>query len=38
MKPRNWLTLSYEGLRAELNEIVERYRAHFGRISPDVPS
>ena len=30
MKPRNWLTLSYEGLRAKLNEIVERYRAHFG--------
>jgi hypothetical protein len=30
MKPRNRLTLSHENLRAELNEIVERYPAHFG--------
>ena len=29
MKVRNWLTLSYEGLRAELDDIVERYRAHL---------
>ena len=27
MKLGNWLTLSYESLRAELDEIVERYRA-----------
>jgi len=29
MKLRSWLTLSYESLRAELDEIVERYRAHL---------
>jgi hypothetical protein len=29
MKPRNRLTLSYESLRAELDEIVGRYRAHL---------
>jgi hypothetical protein len=29
MKPRNRLTLSHESLRAEVNEIVERYPAHF---------
>jgi len=28
MKHRSWLTLSYEGLRAELDQIVGRYRAH----------
>lgn len=30
MKLRNRLILSYESLQAELDEIVERYRAHFG--------
>jgi len=30
MKPRNRQTLSYQSLRAELNEIVEQYPAHFG--------
>jgi len=29
MKHRSWLTLSYESLRAELDEIVARYRAHL---------
>ena len=29
MKLRNWLTLSYESLRAELDDIVERYRARL---------
>jgi hypothetical protein len=28
MQHRNWLTLSYESLRAELDEIVEQYRIH----------
>jgi hypothetical protein len=28
MKHRSWLTLSYEGLRAELDQVVGRYRAH----------
>ena len=27
MKRRSWLTLSYEGLRAELDQVVRRYRA-----------